>query len=63
MNLYLTDSHSDVGIHFIVNGTLPRIEGPDGFHVCRCQFEVKDVKVFLHPFFSYRLGDDGNVPL
>lgn len=52
-----------VGIVVIHNIAVPHIQGIDFFHLFPRQRKVPDVKIMLHAFFMYRLGDDHHAPL
>lgn len=60
---HFCDVHGNVGIHFVVNGALSRIEGSDLRHFFRCKFKIKDLEVFFHSSLTDCLGNNDDIPL
>lgn len=63
VNRHFTDGHGNMRVHFVIDGTLARIQHADGLHVFLIEGKVEDIDVFLHPRFMDRLGDDDDIPL
>lgn len=56
VNRHFTDGHGNMRVHFVIDGTLARIQHADGLHVFLIEGKVEDIDVFLHPRFMDRLG-------
>lgn len=47
----------------VENRIVSRIHGSNCGHILRCQHEIPDVEIFLHPLPMYRFGNGDNSAL